>query len=116
MFVERRVAAGNTFQPVVKIENDFVEWQLVSEHHASGREVFEIFLGSALVLTKLEDSADGIVVGDDHGLDDGLFNLLNIARIWKFGRAIDLDGFAADAGNAVAHARGRRNEIKPKLA
>src|ERR1700751_2357294 len=102
MVIERSVATRNGFEAIVKIENDFVERQFVGEHDAGRKKILEIFLDAALVLAKLQDSADGIVAGDDHGLDDGLFDHFDVAGIWEFCRAVYFDGAAADTGDAIA--------------
>src|ERR1700722_18128510 len=116
MVIERSVTARNTFEAVVKIENDFVEWQLISEHDARGREIFKIFLRATFVLAKLQDAANRIFVGDDHGLDDGLFDFCNVAGIGKFGGAVDLHDLAVDAGDAITHAWRGGDEIQAKFA
>ena len=50
--IERSVAARNAFQPVVEIEDDFVERHFVGEHDARGRKIFEILLHAALFLAE----------------------------------------------------------------
>src|SRR6266852_1757050 len=112
MVVEGRVASRYGFEAVVKIKNDFVEWQFVGEHDPRWREIFEIFLDATLVLAKLQNAADGIVAGNDHGLDDGLFDHFDVAGIGKFCRAVDFDGGAADASDAIAHAGRGGDEVE----
>src|ERR1700687_655579 len=62
VIVQRSVAARNAFQSVVKVQHDFVQRQFVSQHDACGRQVLETLLRAALVLAKLQNSADGFFV------------------------------------------------------
>src|SRR5882762_5713418 len=116
MVIEGGVATRNGFKAIVKVEHDFVERQFVSEHDARGRKIFEVFLDAALVLAKLQNSADGIVAGNDHGLNDGLFDHLDVAGIGKFCGAIDFDGLATDASDSIANAGRGGDEVQTKLA
>src|SRR5882724_1998909 len=116
MVIERSVAARKRLEAIVKIENDFVQGQFVSEHDASWREIFEIFLDATLVLAELQNATDGIVTGDDHGLDDGLFDHFDVAGIGKFCRAIDFDGGAANASDAITNAWRGGDEVEAKFA
>src|SRR6266436_5269784 len=116
MVVEGGVAAGDGFEAIVKIENDFVQRQFVGEHDASRRKIFEVFLDAALVLTELQNAADGIIAGDDHGLDDGLFDHFDVAGIGEFCGAVHFDGRAADARDAITHAGRCGDEIEAEFA
>src|SRR5258706_3907832 len=114
--VERSVAGRSGFKAVVKVEHDFVKRQFVGEHAARRRKILELFLNAALFLAKLQNSADGIVVGDDHRFDDGLFDFFDVAGIRKFGRAVDFDDFAGHARNAVTHARRGGDQVQAEFA
>ena len=81
-----------------------------------GDEIFEIFLRAALVLAELQDAADGIFVGDDHGGDDGLFDFGDVAGIGKFRGAVDFHDFAGDARDAVTHAGRGGDEIQAEFS
>ncbi len=61
VIIEGSIAARNAFQTVVKIQDNFVQREIVGEHHASGREIFKVFLHAALILAELQDSADGFL-------------------------------------------------------
>ena len=65
VIVERGVAARDRLQAVVEIEHDFVQRQLVGEHHARRADVFEVLLLAALVFHQLQDAADIFFVGED---------------------------------------------------
>src|ERR1700691_39202 len=56
--IKRSVAARHAFQPVVEIEDDFVQRHLVGQHDARWRKVFELFLYAALFLAQGQNSAD----------------------------------------------------------
>ena len=58
MIIERGVAFRDRFQAVVKIEHDLVERQLVNEHHAVGRDVFELFLHAAFFVEQRQNAAE----------------------------------------------------------
>jgi hypothetical protein len=73
--VERGVAAGDGLEAVVEVEDDLVERQLVGEHDAGLGDVLDVLLAAALVFDELEDAADVLLVGEDLGDDDRLFDL-----------------------------------------
>ena len=116
MIVERSVAARNAFQPVVKIENDFVERQFVGEHDARGREIFEILLHATLFGAELEDRPDGIVGSDNHGGENRLLNAGDLRGWRKFCGTVDFDDFFRGGGDAVANAGRSSNEIDAEFA
>ena len=116
MVVEGRVAAGDGFQAVVKVENDFVQRQFVVEHDARGADVFEGFLLAALFFDEGENSADVFLVGENGGEDDGLFDFGDFAGIEPAGRVVDLDHGAVSLVDLVAHAGGGGDEIEIELA
>src|SRR5262249_23567931 len=102
-------------QPVVKIEHDFVERQFVSQHYARRRKIFKVFLRAALVLTKLQNSADGLIVGNDHRFDDWFLDFFDVAWRRKFCGAVHFDFFAANARDSVTDAWRRRDEVESKF-
>ncbi len=104
MVIERRVAARNALEPVVKIENDFIQRHLVGEHDARGREIFELFLHAALFLAQRQHSANGFFRGDDHRGQNRLFDSLNRGGRRKFRGVVDFHYFAIGGGDAVLHA------------
>ena len=94
MIIERRIAARGRFQPVVEIEHDLVQRHLVQQHHAAAADVLELLLHPALLFQQLQNPADVLFARDHGGVDDRLFDLLDVGRIGKLGRIIDLDHFA----------------------
>src|SRR5208283_880365 len=114
--IQRSVAARHALQPVVEIHHDFVQRKFVSEHHTRRREILEVFLDAALLLAEPQDAANGFVTGDDHGLDDGLFDLADVAGIGEFRGAIHFYDRFADAGDAVTHAGRGGDQVETKFA
>src|SRR5688572_6650870 len=55
MVVERRVSARQRLQPIVELQHDFVERQLVGDEHAIRGEILDRFLHAALFLAQLQD-------------------------------------------------------------
>ena len=56
--VERRVAAGEGLEPVVEVEHDLGERELVGDEHPVRRPVLDRLLDAALLLAQREDAAD----------------------------------------------------------
>ena len=116
MVVERGVAAGDGFQAVVKIEDDFVQRQFVVQHDAGGADVFESFLLAALLFDQLENSADIFFVGEDGGEDDRLFDLGDFAGIEPARRIVDFDHLAVGLRDLVAHAGSGGDQFEIEFA
>ncbi len=70
---------------------------------------------AALVLAKLQNSTHRFVVGDDHRFDDGLFDLADVDGVGKFRGTVDFDNAAIGARDAVTHARGCGDQVKPEF-
>src|SRR5690348_1458906 len=116
MVIERGVAARNALQPIIKIQDDFIERHFVSEHDARGRQVLEILLHAALFLAELKDGADGIVGGDDHGGENGLFDAGDLRGRREFRGIVHFDGFVGCRRDAVTHAGGGGDEVNVEFA
>src|SRR5579862_4686723 len=116
MVVEGSISARDGLQAIVKIEDNFIERQLVSEHDSGGREIFEVFLGAPFILAELKNAADGLIVSDDHSLDDGLFDFFHVTGRRKFCGAIHFNDVAADASDAITHAGRGGDEVEAELA
>ena len=80
------------------------------------REILEAFLHAALLRAELQDRAHGIVGGDDHGGDHGLFDLGDLAGRRKFGGIVHFEHFARRGGDAVAHAGRGGDQVDAELA
>ena len=116
VIVERGVAARHRLQPVVEIEHDLVERQLVGDEHAIRRQVLEPLLHAALVLAQLQDPADVLRRRQDHRGDHRLFDRLDARRIRHLRRAVDLVHLAVGGRHPVQHARRRRHQVHVELA
>ena len=114
--VERGVAARDGLQPVVEIEHDLVERQLVDEHHALLGDVLELLLHAALLLEQRQDAAEVLVVREDRRLDDRLFDLRDADGVGHLRGRVDLDHLAVGRRHAVAHAGRGRDEVEVELA
>src|SRR5581483_10867166 len=114
--VERCVAPRNGLQAVVKIEHDLIERELVGDHHARLAHVLDVFLTSAFFFDELEDAAEVLLVGEDLGLNHGLFDLLDVARVRPARRIVDRENLAVRQGDLVLHAGGGGNEVEVVLA
>ncbi len=116
MVVERGVPAADGFETVVEVEDDFVERQLVGEHHSGRGDVLEVFLAAALFFHELEDAADVLLVGEDGGGDDRLFDLLDVGGIGPTRGVIDLDDGAIGEVDFVADAGRGGDEVEVEFA
>ena len=116
VIIERCVAARGAFQPIVEVENDFVERKFVGEHDALRRQILEIFLNAAFFLTELQDGADGILRGDNHGGDDRLFDFGHLIRRGKFRGAVHLDDGSICGRDPVADAGRGGDEVDTEFA
>src|SRR5208337_31461 len=70
----------------------------------------------ALLLAEPQDAANGFVAGDDHGLNDGFFDLADVAGIGEFRGAVDFYDCFADAGDAITHAGRSGNQVQAEFA
>src|SRR5262249_9582813 len=113
---ERSVAARYRLQPVIKIEHDLVQRQLVGQHHPRGAYVFKSFLLASLFLHQLENAADILFVGENRGDDHRLFHLGNLTLRGPAGRIVHVHDFAIGLGHVIANARRGGDEVEPELA
>ena len=116
MVVQRGISPRSRFHPVVKIENDLVQRELVGNENAVPRDVFESLLHSAFFFGQLENRPDILVVGENHRRDHGLFEFGDLSRFGQLGRIVNLEHFPFGGRNPVAHARSRRDQRKIELA
>ena len=106
LVIERRVAARHRFQPVEEIHHDFVQRQLVGEHHLAP-EVLHVLLRAALLRAQRDHGADVLLRHEDRRLDHRLAHFLDERRVGQARRVLDLDD------GAVAHARPGRRRSAP---
>ena len=103
-------------QPVVEVEHDLVERQLVGDQHAVRGEVLDRLLDAALLLAELQDGADVLGRRQHHRGDDRLFDLLDPAGIGQLRRAVDLLHHAVGGRHPVEHARRGGDQVHVELA
>ena len=116
MIVERSIPARAGLQPVVKIQHDLVQRQLVFQQHAPAADVLEFLLLAALLFEQTQDAAQ-ILLARDHGRqNDRLFHLLNPGRIGELSRVIDLDQFAVCGRHTIAHAGRGSDQVDIEFA
>ena len=116
MIVERGVAAGDGFQPIVKIEDDLRQGQFISEHDAGGADIFKTLLPPAFFFHQFQNAAYVFLVGDDGGHDDRLFRLGDFADGRPARGIIDFRHLAFGLGDAEADARSGGDEAQPEFA
>ena len=116
MIVERSIAAGDGFQAVVKIENNFRQGQLIGEHDAGSAYVFEALLAAAFFFHQLENTAYVFLVGEDGGHDDRFFGLGNLTDARPTRGIINFDYLAICLGNAKADTGSRGDKVQSKFA
>ena len=116
MVIQRRVPARCRLQPVVEIEHDFVERQLVYQQNAPTAEILELLLVAALFFEQLQNLADILFARNDGRVDDRLFDLLGLRRVRELVRTLDHDHFIVRQRHAVTHARRRGDQVDIELA
>ena len=116
MIVERSVSPRNRLQAIVKIEHDLIQRQLVLQHHARGTDIFKAFLLAALFLDQLQNAANILLVGQNHGENHRLFHFGDLAYIGPARGIIHLDHLAVRLGDLIAHSRRRRDQVEIVLA
>src|SRR5664279_3334235 len=112
VIIQRSVATGNGLQPVVEVEYDLVQWQLVIQHYPRRADVFEAFLFAALVFHQPQNTSDVFLVGQDGGQDHGLLDLGDFAGIGPTCRIVHLDHAAIREGNLVSHPGSGSNQVE----
>src|SRR5271165_1379953 len=110
--IERSIAARHRLEPVVEVQHDLVQRQLVGEHHPGGCDVLEVLLPPAFFLDQLEDSADILLIGQDHRRDDRLFHRVDLTGIGPARRVLYLDNGTIGQRDLVAHAGRGGDEVK----
>jgi hypothetical protein len=71
--VEGGIALRDRFQPVVEVEHDLVQRQVV-DHHGALADIVEVDLHAAPVLAQFQDAAEMFVRRQDRGPDPGLLD------------------------------------------
>ena len=78
--------------------------------------MFESFLRPAFFFEQRQDASQILFASDHGGINDGLFDLLDLGRIRELGRVINLEHLVSSGSNAVAHAGSGGDEVDVELA
>ena len=113
--VETGIAAADRFQPIVEIEHDLVQRQLVNQHGAA-TGISEVLLDTAAVLAQLQDRAEMIIGHQDRRFDPRLLDISDAHDVGHVGGIVHLQHFPVIQMNAVDHRRRRRDQIKIEFA
>src|SRR5215469_9842295 len=114
--IERGISPRSRLQAVVKIQNNFIQRQLVNQEHASGTDIFEFFLRAALLFEQFQDFAEEFLAGNDGRVNDRLFDLLNLGWVRKFRRIIDLEHSPVDRRDLISETGRGGDEVDLKFA
>ncbi len=112
MVIERSVSPRHRLQPVVKVEHDFIQRQLVLQHHTRRADIFKALLLPALFLDQLQNAAHILFVSQNHRENHGLFHLGDLTDIGPARRIIHLDHLAVRLGDLVAYTRRRCDQVE----
>ena len=88
--VQRSIALGRRFQTVEVVKDDFIERNMIGNHHAVGIEVVHILEHAPLVLRNLHDCANKIIGHNHSRLDERFLNMLNFRLRRQFCRIADV--------------------------
>ena len=115
MIVEGGVALGDRLQPVVEIEDDFVERQIVGQHGALA-DIGEVGLDAAPVLAELQDAAEIVVGGQDGGADPRLLDGRDLDHVGHVGRVVQFLHRAVGEQQPVDDAGRGGDQVEVELA
>ena len=83
------VAAGDAFESVVEVDEDFVERHLAGEHDALGVEGFGLGEGAALVHDEFHHVADLVAHADEVDAHEGLFDAVDFGGVGQEDGVVD---------------------------
>jgi hypothetical protein len=110
LVVEARVALGHRLEPVVEVEDDLVQRQVVDDHRAAAG-IGEVELEAAAVLAELQHVAQVVVGDEDGGLDPRLLDMLDIGEVGHVGGVVQLHHRAVLHVDVVDHGRRGGDEV-----
>src|ERR1051326_4919564 len=93
MIVQRSVAARDGFEAIIKVQDDLVERQFVSEHHAVGGDILKLFLDATLLFKQWQDAAEIFIRTENRRQDDRLFDPGDASGVWHLRGRINLNRF-----------------------
>ena len=115
LVVEARVPFRHRFKPVMEIEDDFVQRQVI-DHHGTGTRVAEVFLNAAAVVAELQDIAKIVVRHENGGPDARLLDVVDGRRVGHVRRIVEIKHGPVAQLDMVDHRRRGRDEFNVVLA
>src|SRR5215470_11287926 len=116
MIIERGVSSRSRFELVVKIEDDFIQRQIVSEHNPVGRYILEPLLNAPLLFKKFENRPEVFVARHDGCANYRLFNRRDTSGVRQLCGIVDLYKLACSSQYSIAHGRGGSDEFERELS
>ena len=113
--VEGGIALGDRLQPVVEVEDDLVERQVVLQHGALA-DIGEVDLDAAAVLAEFQDRAEIVVGRQDRGADPRLLDGEDLHDVGHVGRVVQLLLGAVAQVQAIDDRRRGGDEVEVELA
>src|SRR5258705_10687760 len=114
--IHRSVTAGNAFDSVVEINENFVERNHAGQHHPARIECFGVIDDSALFRNQRHHVADILVRTDDECFDHGLLDFVDISDFWQVSRVVHFLGCAIGLRDAIDNTGVGGNDIHAILA
>ena len=113
--IETRIAFRDRLQPVVEIEHDFIERQIIGNHRPLA-DIVQIGLHPAPFLAEFEHRAE-IIIGRQYGRADPRFlDRLDLGWIRQISRIVEFEGLAIPQHDPIDDRRRRRDEIEIEFA
>src|SRR5271155_1322543 len=116
LVVERRIAAAHRFQPVVEVEGDFSQRQLVVQDDALLAQKAQIALNAAAVFTQLHHRAEILLGHVDRREDEGLLDSLDRVLVGQMRGIVHRRQLARNCAHLVGNRRRRDDEVDPDFA
>ena len=111
LVIHRAVTAGDRLNPIVKIDQDFIERQFAMQHHAPHVERLGVIHLAAFFQNQLQDVANILVRTKHVSFYNRLANFSDQARIRQMRRVIDQHRFTPCSFDFVNDARTRRDDV-----
>src|SRR3989344_1723754 len=112
--IEGGVSTTGRLEPVEEIEDNFIQWQFISEHRLAAM-IGHVLLDAALFHAQSDDIADVFLRHENGGADDGLADFDDAGRIRQL-RRIFHELRLVRRHHFVDHRRGGGDEINPVFA
>src|SRR5690606_3332190 len=113
--VERRIAPCRALEPVVAVEHDLREGELVDELDARRVEIVHRDELAAAIVAELLHVPDVIGRAHDPGPDVRLLDPRDLRALRQGGRVLDCELRPVGQDDVVLHVRDRRDQVEPEL-